>query len=136
MIVSLVDPVRNADLAALARTCTSFHEIALDELWRHQDTIMNLIRCMPADLWTSTTDIPAQYAMFASDLLDSAQRLTRPIVASDWHRPLKYSHRVKSLSCGYYWDPDLIHVFQALRLCIPAYLLPNLHGLSWYYPHA
>lgn len=39
------------DLAVLARTCTGFHDIALDALWRHQYGILNLIRCMPADLW-------------------------------------------------------------------------------------
>lgn len=39
------------DLAALARTCTTFHDIALDALWWYQYSIVNLIRCMPADLW-------------------------------------------------------------------------------------
>jgi hypothetical protein len=38
-------------LAALAISCTAFHEFALDALWRYQGTIMNLIQCMPAGLW-------------------------------------------------------------------------------------
>ncbi|KAJ7122086.1 hypothetical protein C8R44DRAFT_735807 [Mycena epipterygia] len=40
-----------SDLAVLARTCTSFHDTALDELWARQSSIINLIRCMPEDLW-------------------------------------------------------------------------------------
>jgi hypothetical protein len=44
-------PVRHKDLAALARTATVFHAAALDVLWRHQGSPMNVILCMPADLW-------------------------------------------------------------------------------------
>jgi hypothetical protein len=39
------------DLAILARTCTSFLNPALNVLWRDQQTICNLLRCMPDDLW-------------------------------------------------------------------------------------
>jgi hypothetical protein len=38
-------------LAALARTSTGFQHTALDALWRTQYTLMNLINCMPSDLW-------------------------------------------------------------------------------------
>ncbi|KAJ7141796.1 hypothetical protein C8R43DRAFT_954755 [Mycena crocata] len=41
----------SSDLPALARTSTALLNPALDELWRHQDTIVNLLKCMPADLW-------------------------------------------------------------------------------------
>lgn len=34
-------------LAALARTCTAFHEAALDKLWSQQIGIANLMRCLP-----------------------------------------------------------------------------------------
>lgn len=40
-----------AELAAMARTCNLFSDAALDVLWRRQDSILNLIRCMPPDLW-------------------------------------------------------------------------------------
>jgi hypothetical protein len=38
------------DLAVLARTCCTFHGPALDHLWR-SSALVNLLRCMPADLW-------------------------------------------------------------------------------------
>ncbi|KAJ7818644.1 hypothetical protein B0H13DRAFT_2378826 [Mycena leptocephala] len=38
------------DLAVLARTCGTFRGPALDHLWR-SSALVNLLRCMPADLW-------------------------------------------------------------------------------------
>lgn len=40
-----------ASLAAFARTCHAVHEKALDRLWLTQNTIIPLLRCMPADVW-------------------------------------------------------------------------------------
>jgi hypothetical protein len=54
LVVSGLDPSDRADLAALARTSTIFHEPCLDALWRDQDTLMNLIRCTPDNLWETT----------------------------------------------------------------------------------
>ncbi|KAJ7105967.1 hypothetical protein C8R44DRAFT_745618 [Mycena epipterygia] len=42
---------RMRPLAALARTCRAFQELALDQLWRSQNTLHNIIRCLPTDLW-------------------------------------------------------------------------------------
>ncbi|KAF8216631.1 hypothetical protein K438DRAFT_1559450 [Mycena galopus ATCC 62051] len=39
------------DFAALARTCKSFRDPALDFLWCEQDTITNLLKCLPSHLW-------------------------------------------------------------------------------------
>jgi hypothetical protein len=39
------------DLSALARTSKTFLHPALNILWRAQDTIVPLLKCMPADLW-------------------------------------------------------------------------------------
>ena len=38
-------------VAALARTCKTFYEPALNTLWRTQIGIEYLIKCMPADAW-------------------------------------------------------------------------------------
>lgn len=43
------------DLSVLARTSKAFLNPALNVLWRHQDTIVNLLKCMPADLWDIST---------------------------------------------------------------------------------
>ncbi|KAJ6496315.1 hypothetical protein C8R45DRAFT_985585 [Mycena sanguinolenta] len=44
------------ELAAAAATSLVFHEQALNALWWSRDTIMNLIQCMPPDLW-ETVDV-------------------------------------------------------------------------------
>ncbi|KAJ7624444.1 hypothetical protein FB45DRAFT_1086060 [Roridomyces roridus] len=49
LIVSHVDSL--AALSFLARTATIFHDHALDSLWRSQSGLVNLIKCMPEDLW-------------------------------------------------------------------------------------
>jgi hypothetical protein len=64
------------------------------------------------------------------------QQLTRPIMASDWDRVLKYSHRVKHLTYpGTSHDlsrPNLHAIFEALLQGVPAgYFLPNLLHLVW-----
>ncbi|OCH95117.1 hypothetical protein OBBRIDRAFT_643392 [Obba rivulosa] len=38
-------------LSALARTCRAFCDLALDLLWENQWTLVNLVRCLPADAW-------------------------------------------------------------------------------------
>ncbi|KAJ6471625.1 hypothetical protein C8R47DRAFT_1147413 [Mycena vitilis] len=122
IIVSYLDPGTNAsDLASLARTCTIFHGPALDFLWRHQTTIMNLVKCMPADLW-------ATHGTGARTM-----RLSRPVEAADWDRPFHYSHRIRSLTIQHYLQNErMSNVYGVLALGIPRdYLLPNLQALSW-----
>ncbi|KAJ6453917.1 hypothetical protein C8R45DRAFT_1112181 [Mycena sanguinolenta] len=117
-----------ADLAALARTCRIFHDPALDALWWEQDTIMNLMRCMP-DVWKTPTP-----GLFTSFHLGWPVRAVRPIVASDWDRVKKYSYRVKSLKCLEDDGFALTPVFKAIQLEAPnGCLLPNLRHFSWSY---
>lgn len=46
-------------LSSLARTSTGFMNPALNALWKHQGTIVHLLRCMPEDLWDITVTQPA-----------------------------------------------------------------------------
>ncbi|KAJ7761826.1 hypothetical protein B0H16DRAFT_540167 [Mycena metata] len=112
------------ELAALALTCTDLHDIALDALWRNQDTVLNLIRCMPADLWET---------VFVDGV--ATLRARREIVASDWDRWLKYAYRIRAISCT---DPlggslpVLKDAYRALTRNNPEdSLLPRLEHLSW-----
>lgn len=41
-------------LLSLAITCRAFQDVALDIIWHTQDTLVPLIKCMPADLWAET----------------------------------------------------------------------------------
>lgn len=53
IVLKIVEDINSQDeqhqqtLAALARTCTVFHEAALDKLWSQQTGIANLMRCLP-----------------------------------------------------------------------------------------
>jgi hypothetical protein len=42
---------RLQSLYSLARVCRSFSDSALDSLWMQQNTLTNILTCMPADLW-------------------------------------------------------------------------------------
>ncbi|KAJ6587491.1 hypothetical protein DFH09DRAFT_1274436 [Mycena vulgaris] len=45
-------PEASRDLAALARTCKTFQDSALDKLWEHQNnTMINILMCMPDGIW-------------------------------------------------------------------------------------
>ena len=48
-------------IAAIARTCKSFHEPAMDALWRKLDGLGPLLECMPSDLICERY-IPATWA--------------------------------------------------------------------------
>ncbi|KAJ7893793.1 hypothetical protein B0H13DRAFT_2339527 [Mycena leptocephala] len=122
-------------LAALARTCTTFHSSALDRLWKEQKNILNLIRCMPEDLW-ETTDVDGDITLTPR----------RALVVSDWDRVLTYAHRIKILFCcdststraNGTGNPTMFGIYSTLqRGEVPGdFLLPNLEQLSWYHREA
>ncbi|KAJ7720525.1 hypothetical protein B0H16DRAFT_1432351 [Mycena metata] len=122
LIVSHLNPLSGdgRSLAVLARTCTIFHDPALDLLWRHQDTILNLLHYMPNDPWR----------LQRHSGVDTL-RLNRPIEDGDWDRPLQYSRRIRSLVVKDFY-PRLTQGFQAVAVSFrPDYLLPNLQTLTW-----
>ncbi|KAJ7929603.1 hypothetical protein B0H13DRAFT_1964083 [Mycena leptocephala] len=113
------------DLATLARTCTSFLNPALNVLWRDQQTICNLLRCMPDDLW----DIAEYGTVYQFDHhIDISLR--RIITSTDWERPLFYLNRVRTLRVEASFESS--DFFEALSLSLPGdYLFPNLQELTW-----
>ncbi|KAF7347154.1 hypothetical protein MVEN_01469900 [Mycena venus] len=116
------------ELVALARTCTRFQNIALDALWRKQTNVVNLIRCMPEDLW-ETVDVVGIPTL----------KPRRSTVAADWDRVSVYAHRIRFLICRdpynpTYLGPELIHVYETLRKGLPGRrILPNLNCLWWHH---
>ncbi|KAJ7671277.1 hypothetical protein DFH06DRAFT_1365935 [Mycena polygramma] len=74
-----------SQLYAVVRTCTAFREPALNRLWRKQNTLRNLIRCLPEDI-------------FAPLYRGVPQGLCRIPEAADWERLLYYSNRVEIFS--------------------------------------
>ncbi|KAJ7291651.1 hypothetical protein C8J57DRAFT_1458416, partial [Mycena rebaudengoi] len=110
------------ELAALARTATVFHHPALDVLWRRQYGPMNVILCMPADLWESEESVKNQ----------SNYALARPITPSDLERLLLYSRRVKSLCMTpYALTLDLFRILEVMKPFLPqGILFPDLRQLD------
>ncbi|OCH87301.1 hypothetical protein OBBRIDRAFT_168403 [Obba rivulosa] len=85
------DAIARATLAAVARTCRDFSEPALNILWERQDTIVNLIRCIPSDAWRMERQVKA--STDRSKLL-----ITRPLSPKDFARLIHYSRRIKHLT--------------------------------------
>ncbi|KAJ7216027.1 hypothetical protein GGX14DRAFT_442726, partial [Mycena pura] len=114
-----------ASLAALAQTSQLFQDPALNILWRNQGSLYHLARCFPSDLVIEELSPSGHKRM----------RLLRPIVATDWERPLFYSHRVRHfLFEGTKRPVDLSDwIFSVLSLSLPGhYVFPNLKSLDWF----
>ncbi|KAJ7687603.1 hypothetical protein B0H17DRAFT_1136154 [Mycena rosella] len=99
-------------------------DTALDLLWSHQ-TLGNVIRCLPADLWT-LDEVTSPGAIGPH----REMRLLRPVVETDWERPRVYTRRIKSLNFGAPWI-GLYEVFPDISLCFPRDLFPQLQRFEW-----
>ncbi|KAJ7622911.1 hypothetical protein DFH06DRAFT_1104944 [Mycena polygramma] len=109
------------DLAALARTCKTFQEPALDLLWREQTTLANVLRCLPSYLWQEKESF-GWYSCREFSILG-------PIRTADWNVPLSYASRIQklALSDSKFHTAD---IFETIRSGLPCdYLCPNLKRL-------
>ncbi|KAJ7934127.1 hypothetical protein B0H13DRAFT_2650255 [Mycena leptocephala] len=104
-------------LALLARTCTIFHNPALNILWREQYGLDNLLRCMPSGLFVVEGGV---------------WRLQRPILPTDWNRALQYMQRVKEFHSPWFDNAHGSDILPVLTMCLPGdCLFPNLRTLQW-----
>ncbi|KAJ7168981.1 hypothetical protein C8R46DRAFT_950452 [Mycena filopes] len=112
----------DAALAVAARTCKAFTEPALDVLWEHQSTVMNLLNCIPGEIWLrSENGQDRNYEV----------TLTRELLPEDWERPQLYARRVKTFTL-HDWDNCPLEALEALQLCFPERIVfPNLRRLDW-----
>ncbi|KAJ7513095.1 hypothetical protein B0H11DRAFT_2303294 [Mycena galericulata] len=109
------------DLAVVARTCKTLRDPALDQLW-HSAALVNLVCCMPPDLWAVDT-----IGNYWSERI--RVRLLRQITPADGERAHAYARRVKHL-----FNPrevDLTAIFPTLDVWLPANLLADLQSLRW-----
>ncbi|KAJ7658683.1 hypothetical protein DFH06DRAFT_1130973 [Mycena polygramma] len=131
LICSQISPFSGMhELAVLARTAKTFHDPALDNLWRIQTTLAHLLRCMPSDLWNQAVQLGALHNL----------RLARPIVPADWRRPSYYLRRIKVFcpSAGSQFPSQ--EILEILAHCRPGEpLFPKLRyldctdlGCDWY----
>ncbi|KAJ7141668.1 hypothetical protein C8R43DRAFT_1109381 [Mycena crocata] len=122
-ICSHISQYRGNDLTALARTSKIFCHPALNALWHEQTTFANILRCMPDDLWDQPIDSVLVYHL----------GVTRPILPSDWERPLFYMDRVRTFEAiANSDDMPSKKLFGTLGLSLPAdHFFPNLRKLLW-----
>ncbi|KAF7333422.1 hypothetical protein MVEN_02358000 [Mycena venus] len=110
----LLNSLRRRDFAALARTCKAFHNPALDVLWRKQDTLTRLLKCLPSHLW------------------EEVMRLIKAPLPEDWEKISAYSRRIRELSLTESWSGGFpsSNVLETLA-SLPRSLCPNLRSLNW-----
>ncbi|KAG2337702.1 hypothetical protein BDR05DRAFT_760690 [Suillus weaverae] len=122
IIFDLVAPPNMPTLLALALTCKSFTEPALDLLWRHLGGLDPLIRCLPQSLWKQD---------------GKKLEFQRTMTLDDWSIFCKYNYRIHSLvnQCHVEDSEDTILSTEIWRaISCPSFslpLLPNLTSLTW-----
>ncbi|KAJ7174807.1 hypothetical protein C8R46DRAFT_1347847 [Mycena filopes] len=138
---------RSPDLARLARTSQLFLDPALDILWRHQGTLVNLLKVMPLGLWDIDEDREASdencgirhldvvsihgAQLFRANLSNPTQTLLRAVISSDWDRLLLFARRVRS----FVLDENLEtpEAYETLALHFPQQsIFPRLEKLDWF----
>ncbi|KAJ6533444.1 hypothetical protein DFH09DRAFT_1284445 [Mycena vulgaris] len=121
------------NLSRLARTSTVFLHPALNVLWNHQGTLLNLLRCMPLDLWHITETQAYEDDENSPLSMNLKIALRRPIGVADWDRFLFYSHRAKSFSVDQQGELETQEVHEVLGSCFPEEsIFPNLQKLDWF----
>ncbi|KAJ7471651.1 hypothetical protein B0H11DRAFT_2283037 [Mycena galericulata] len=110
-------PDESKALSALARVCRAFEDPALDMLWFYQRSLLNILKCLPDDVWK---------APLTTENHDSSV-FARRIMPLDWERPMVYLNRIRALVCV-----DDLDLYQQLQTSLPRDLLcPNLRDLTW-----
>ncbi|KAJ7171375.1 hypothetical protein C8R46DRAFT_1088262 [Mycena filopes] len=129
----VLDKESSKALPALGRTSKTFCNPALNRLWRRQDTITNLLECMPVDLWDIQEAVDETSETASVDTEEESSliiTLLRPIISSDWDRPQFYTPRVKDFSL----ETEFVTVDLFDALCVSRMgecIFPNLETLRW-----
>ncbi|KAJ7060481.1 hypothetical protein C8F01DRAFT_1058566 [Mycena amicta] len=116
-----------SSLAAVARTCKTFTDPALDVLWAEQSNLENLLKCLPSSCWKEI-----EFGRPSEPPLTTIKILRR-LEADDWVHVSKYCHRVRSLFF-YSWGDRAPHaeLFAEIERSLPTGLFPNLRKLEWW----
>ena len=126
------------NLAALARTCHTFKEPALDELWRALIDLSPMVRCVPeaSHPVSPQSSTVSSFQMFSipyfSFFLSVKQYLlTRLLTQTEWDILRSYTHRIQYVH--YFGGLDWISVGTFLTPSTTEPLFPNLRSLHCQY---
>lgn len=116
-------------LAALARTCHTFTEPALDVLWRELATLSPLLQCLSSDLWVLQKGKQSGRKELC---------FRKPLLDADWTRFNYYKGRIRTLGQTVFrsgnacWYDVCTQTLRELSFYQHnTLLLPNLHSLNF-----
>jgi hypothetical protein len=145
----------SSTLFALACTCHTFKEPALDYLWHTQTSLMPLFKCLPQDMWEGEGTLNGWKTLVSKGLihwlcsstmiilfcLRKSLRLVHQPVAGEWDRFESYARRIKTLSCrsgsGWHGHRNFQIIEQLMSEALADHfqkspVLPNLRRLYCY----
>ncbi|EPQ55501.1 hypothetical protein GLOTRDRAFT_110924, partial [Gloeophyllum trabeum ATCC 11539] len=108
---------RRKNLLSLAQTCRTFHSLAIDELWKSLENFVQLLKCLPDDLWHIDEDGVISFC--------------RPILPTDWDRFRYYAIRVQTLKVGADIAVEALRDIAVYSRPHHGYLLPNVRVVSF-----
>ncbi|EIW81799.1 hypothetical protein CONPUDRAFT_143481 [Coniophora puteana RWD-64-598 SS2] len=127
--------VNGRTLSALARTCQTFKEPALDALWENLSSLDPLIKCLPEGS-QKLVELPRLYQWVLAEAPRFRLAFSQPLTGADWLIIRNYANRVR----GFYMtslDLDYLDVLLELSLgpseMLP--LFPNTRHLEWTVTH-
>ncbi|KAH7915566.1 hypothetical protein BJ138DRAFT_1077244 [Hygrophoropsis aurantiaca] len=106
-------------LVALARTCKTFQEPALNELYAEVEGFDCFLQCLPRTLWVINL---------------GKLNFTRPMDPRDWCTLQNYARRVQTLcyDSRHYYAPCIEEeVFRSLCFCPTSALFPKIQKVVW-----
>ncbi|EIW74832.1 hypothetical protein CONPUDRAFT_169777 [Coniophora puteana RWD-64-598 SS2] len=126
----LIGGPNDGTLLALATTCRTFKEPALNALWENLPEIDTLIKCLPRDAWEASVDQETRWGRPANAFVE----FKRPLTPTDWTIIRRYAPRVRrlhqvSLDSHRSSYTKLLVLSLAPPDSVP--LLPNLKALEW-----
>ncbi|KAF7296928.1 hypothetical protein MIND_00924600 [Mycena indigotica] len=120
-----------SNLRSLGLACRAFLEPVLDEMWHTQINLTGFLRTFPADA------MRVEYSQTASEW---DVQILRPLVPTDWERPLFYAHRVRSYRAFEDHRRNFAEVLGILSTSLPdahsGLLFPRLDSLVWSHSNA
>ena len=118
-----------------ALTCKTISDPALDVLWETQDSLINLLKTLPSDIWEVNRRklVGGFHPWDSYQITNSCQHFTRIPTPHEWNRFEKYRRRIYNLQVGEdpHGDGLSTRVYQLLDLYFPnGSFLPNLQRLT------
>ena len=116
----LVESELKATAVSLACCCKRFEDLVLDVLWKEQDLLTPLLKCLPQETWVqhfrSFVSQPVVSSSFPPLNHLSRKRFQRIPTKAEWTRVKKYARRIRKLNVDDFFDSVDSETLLALQL--------------------